>query len=288
MASEFTIIQILEFAQISQYISGNDKSSLKQLQSGSFIGNLSRLLYMEGTLLQNLNSLNPSSSTLRGTAEYVLSLCGKYLLQAQNIINGLAGSPPVISGPSNQSVNVGQTATFSVSVTGTAPFTYKWFLNGNPIIGATSSTYWVPNAQLSDSGGLYSVQVTNSAGQATSNTATLTVTASIQAFWYYGSADPYPALSMGVDNLTYQISQSITHNTPIVITYPTAAENNQYTVLRYPITENAKTAWVNTQLNQGQIPDSIMRAIFTIGNNQYVVSRVAMSLDSTASTLTYS
>src|ERR1700744_3033188 len=101
MASEFTISQIIQFAKISQYLAGNEKSSLLQLQSGSYVGILPNLLYMEGTLLQNLYSLNPGSTTLRGTAEYVLSLCGKYLLQAQQILNNLAGTLPVITGPAN-------------------------------------------------------------------------------------------------------------------------------------------------------------------------------------------
>ncbi|HXP50875.1 MAG TPA: hypothetical protein VN922_13020, partial [Bacteroidia bacterium] len=72
MPSEYPVTTIIKFAQISQYLAANDKASLTQLKSGSFIGILPQLLYMEGMLLQNMNSLNPGISTLRGTAEYVL------------------------------------------------------------------------------------------------------------------------------------------------------------------------------------------------------------------------
>lgn len=288
MGGEFTIAQIIQYAQISQYLAGNDKSSLTQLQSGSYIGILPQLLYMEGTLLQNLNTLNPGSPTLRGTAEYVLSLCGKYLTTAIQTVNNLAGSRPVVTGPANQSTTVGGSVTFSVSVTGTGPFSYQWLLGGVPIPGATSSTYPVTNAQLSQNGGLYSVAVTNSVTTVTSNQATLTVTASIQANWWFGSSDPYPALSGGSDTLVYQINQSIAHDAAITINYPSGAENNQFNVLRYPNTENQKTFWFNTSLNNGSIGDATMRNILNINGYYYIVSRAAMSLDNTTTTLTYS
>ncbi len=45
-----------------------------------------------------------------------------------------ASVPPTITTPpANQTVNVGQTATFNVVATGTAPLTYQWSDNGTPI-----------------------------------------------------------------------------------------------------------------------------------------------------------
>jgi glucose/arabinose dehydrogenase len=83
-------------------------------------------------------------------------------------------APSISQQPQNLTVNVGQTATFSVTVSGTTPFTYQWRRNGTSITGATSSSYSFV-AQASDNGAQFTVVVTNSVGTATSNVATLTV-----------------------------------------------------------------------------------------------------------------
>ena len=138
MASTFTIPQVIQFAKISQYLAGNDIASKTALRSGSINKNLPGLLYMEGYLLENMYTLNPSGSTIRKTGEYVLSLCGKYLSQAQNILNSLAAGPPVITGPVNQSVNQGSSATFMVVVTSSLLYVGQWYdYLGNPIVGQT-------------------------------------------------------------------------------------------------------------------------------------------------------
>lgn len=284
MASEFTIPKIIQFAQISQYLAGNDKSRQNQLNSGSLIGNLPDLLYMEGYLLQNIFNLNPSSSLLRSTAEYVLSLCGKYGVQANNILNNLAQSPPVITGPVNESVNVGDTAVFSVSVAGTAPFTYAWYLNGVLIPGATSSSYSKTNAQLSDSGGVYSVKVSNPAAPSGvfSNTATLTVTAALIALTWYGDTDPATDLQANIDNFSYQITTNITHNNPISITIPQVATPNKYFVTKVPIGESLKTTWFNTPTNQGTFSsDFNYQNPIQFNGFTYYYSRQALSMDFT-------
>jgi hypothetical protein len=77
--------------------------------------------------------------------------------------------------PASQTVTVGQPAIFSVMVTGTGPFTYQWQKNTANISGATSSTYTTPATVSGDNGATFRVVVTNSAGNATSNSATLTV-----------------------------------------------------------------------------------------------------------------
>src|SRR5271170_2952744 len=84
--------------------------------------------------------------------------------------------PAVVSQPANQSVTVGQTATFSVTASGTGPLAYQWYDNGVAISGATSSTYTTPPTVLGNSGSVYTVTVTNLAGTVTSMGATLTVT----------------------------------------------------------------------------------------------------------------
>ena len=84
-------------------------------------------------------------------------------------------APVITAQPSDQNVYPGGTATFSVTATGTAPLTYQWRKDGDPVSGATASSFTLPNAQGSDSGS-YLVVVANSLGAATSSAAMLMVT----------------------------------------------------------------------------------------------------------------
>jgi len=61
-----------------------------------------------------------------------------------------------------------------VAATGTAPLSYQWQKNGSPI-GANSPRYTTPATTADDNGAQFTVVVSNSAGSATSNAATLTV-----------------------------------------------------------------------------------------------------------------
>src|SRR6266403_570308 len=90
-------------------------------------------------------------------------------------VNGGAIAPYINTQPANQTVSVGQTATFSVGAAGTPPLTYQWQKNGPDIPGATSSSYTTPATTSADSGAMFRVVITNSAGSVTSNSATLTV-----------------------------------------------------------------------------------------------------------------
>jgi len=91
--------------------------------------------------------------------------------------NGSSTPPSIASQPVSADVTVGQTASFSVAVTGTAPFSYQWLKNGTAVSGATSSEYTTPPTTNADNRALFVVVVSNSAGSATSNAATLTVAA---------------------------------------------------------------------------------------------------------------
>ena len=88
---------------------------------------------------------------------------------------GTVTAPAIATQPANQSVNAGQTATFSVTAKGTAPLSYQWQKGTTAIAGATSASYTTPATTTSDNGTQYRVLVTNSQGTATSNSATLTV-----------------------------------------------------------------------------------------------------------------
>ncbi len=83
--------------------------------------------------------------------------------------------PPVITAqPQNDTINIGQNATFSVTATGTGPLTYLWRKNGVDLAGATARTLQISNATPGHEG-LYSVVITGPGGVATSANARLTV-----------------------------------------------------------------------------------------------------------------
>ncbi|MGH9369020.1 MAG: PQQ-dependent sugar dehydrogenase, partial [Thermoanaerobaculia bacterium] len=89
-------------------------------------------------------------------------------------------TPPTITvHPQSRTVTVGGSATFSVSASGTPPLSYQWQRNGVDISGATASSYTIVSAQLSDNLATFRCRVTNAYGNATSNSATLNVTANL-------------------------------------------------------------------------------------------------------------
>jgi hypothetical protein len=92
-------------------------------------------------------------------------------------VNAAPTAPTITAQPTNQAVTVGQTATFSVSATGSPTPTYQWQKNSTNLAGATSASYTTPATASADSGATFRVVVSNSAGNVTSNAATLTVTA---------------------------------------------------------------------------------------------------------------
>src|SRR5205823_4632831 len=76
-------------------------------------------------------------------------------------VNAAAVAPSITTQPANQTVTAGQTATFSVAASGTAPLTYQWQKNSVGITGATSASYTTPTTTTADSGSAFRCVVTN-------------------------------------------------------------------------------------------------------------------------------
>ena len=81
-------------------------------------------------------------------------------------VTASAVAPSITAQPANKTVTAGQTATFSVTATGTAPLTYQWKKNGAAIGGATSASYTTPATAASDNNAQFTVTVTNSVSSA--------------------------------------------------------------------------------------------------------------------------
>jgi hypothetical protein len=109
-----------------------------------------------------------------------------------------AGSAPIIlQQPSSTTISAGATAEFSVAAVGTAPFTYKWALNGNPlsdtgrITGSTNSVLIIKSVGSGDVGN-YTVTVTGAiAPAAVSQPASLTLSARPEQINLQVSSDGY-------------------------------------------------------------------------------------------------
>lgn len=84
-------------------------------------------------------------------------------------------APAIATAPQDQSVAAGQSATFTVVASGTAPLSYQWRRDGVPIAGAIAAAFTLANVAVGDSGTQLSVQVSNAAGTVLSASATLTV-----------------------------------------------------------------------------------------------------------------
>ena len=125
-------------------------------------------------------------------------------------VNVAVVAPSITTQPVNQSVTAGQTATFAVAATGTAPLSYQWQKNGATIPGATSASYTTPPTTTSDNGSTFVVVVSNSAGTATSNSATLTVT----------SAPVAPTITTQPTNQTVTAGQTATFTVTATGTAP--------------------------------------------------------------------
>jgi hypothetical protein len=127
---------------------------------------------------------------------------------------GVATAPSITAQPGNASIVAGQTATFSVTASGTAPLSYQWRKNGTAINGAISFSYTTPAENTSDNGAQFTVLVSNSAGSLTSNTATLTVTTAPVApsitihpsnqTIFSGQTATFSIVANGTSPLTYQ------------------------------------------------------------------------------------
>ena len=135
-----------------------------------------------GTAISGATSVNyttPATTSADNGAKFAVVVSNSAGSAASNAatltVNAGAVAPSITTQPANQTVTVGQTATFTVVATGTAPLSYQWQKNSSAISGATSASYSTPATTSSDNGAQFVVVVSNVAGNVTSNAATLNV-----------------------------------------------------------------------------------------------------------------
>src|SRR5437867_1297684 len=179
------------------------------------------------------------------------------------MVNAAAAAPSITTQPVNQTVTVGQTATFTVVATGTAPLSYQWQKNGTAISGATSASYTTAATTSSDNGAQFAVVVSNAAGSAASNAATLTVNAGAVA----------PSITTQPANQTVTVGQTATFTVVATGTAPLSYQWQKNSTAISGATSASYTTPATTSSDNG--------AQFVV-----VVSNVAGNVTSNAATLT--
>jgi polygalacturonase len=95
------------------------------------------------------------------------------VVTSTNPVSGTA--PAITNAPAPQTVYQGDSASFTVGASGTAPLKYQWLFNAtNRPAGATNAAWVITNVLPASAGG-YAVIVTNGYGAVTSSVAALTV-----------------------------------------------------------------------------------------------------------------
>jgi hypothetical protein len=127
----------------------------------------------------SVQQLIGTNFAFRSTQSTVASLAylNAVISAGSNNVCNVSIAPAISTQPAAATVTAGQSASFSVAITGTAPISYQWMKNGAVISGATSATYSTPVTAMADNGAKFTVLVGNAAGNVTSAFAAMTVNA---------------------------------------------------------------------------------------------------------------
>ncbi|HEU5080965.1 MAG TPA: pectinesterase family protein [Opitutaceae bacterium] len=152
-------------------------------------------------------------------------------------------APIIVVQPTSKTTTDGDSVTFTVQAVGVPEPTYQWRKNGANIPGATSATYTIAHTSVSDAD-TYSVFVSNSAGDITSDTVTLLVNggppvitqqpASQSAF--AGTNVNFSIFAVGTGPFTYQWTKngspiSGATNSTLFLTNVQASDAGSYAVI---------------------------------------------------------
>ena len=120
--------------------------------------------------------------------------------------------PNITAQPTNQVVLEGSTATFGVTLTGSAPV-FRWLFNNTNLLNARSATYTIPSVGTNNAGD-YCVVVSNAAGNVTSSNAALTVVLSPTSQTNYASSTAtFTVTAISPESLKYQWQKNGTNLT---------------------------------------------------------------------------
>jgi len=209
--------------------------SISQISQPVYIGNTPNAPgnYIFNGLIDEVSLYNRALSASEIQAIYAAGSAGK----CNNF------EPMIVTQPTDQTLIMGDTATFSVGAIGTQPLSYQWYSNGtnNPIADATNATLLLTNVQPNLSGNNYAVLVTNVYGSILSSNATLTLVSctppsSGLVDWWPGEGNAIDiagsnngTLTNGVSFAVGEVGQAFSFNGSDYVSIPDSPSLDQFT-----------------------------------------------------------
>ena len=222
---------------------GNGEGGLLIIQSPSYAASTAHWNLNSGTYGTNTYSDNWSGSI---TNDPALTNGGHGVIVGnpqQVIILTTPIFPEITSEPQSLTLAVGSNAVFTVGATGNPPLNYRWYFNGTNLAAPNNPILTLTNLQL-DQAGDYQVIVTNTAGAAPSQVATLTLFIAPPLFLglpqsqsvHAGTDVTFSVLVGGSPPLSYQWRCDGTNlpgatNSALVLAHAQPADSGDYTVV---------------------------------------------------------
>jgi len=189
--------------------------------------------------------------------------------------------PAIVSQPASQIGIIGDSATFAVSATGSAPLQYQWFFNTNTALsGQTIAALTLPSVATNDAG-TYSVIVTNLYGAATSTFAIFSVIPPYERLPAFPGADGAGRYTTGGrGGIVYHVTKldiNVTNSAPGTLRYGLTDGNFPAGVPRTIVFDVAGTFWLG--IHGAERPEFDngwdTGARYNVGNNITIAGQTA-------------
>ena len=174
--------------------------------------------------------------------------------------------PTVVVGSNSRTFGVGQELDLNPQTGGIGPFTWQWYLNGEPINGATAPRYRLNQVDLENSG-VYTVEVTNAVGSVTSAPIEITVNPAnrFAGDWPTLGSSPrhlghHPA-TLGSHRFMEAWSQQVTENQNVtrpviadgkIFVVPAGKQDDTPMAIAYSL-QNGEELWSRSHGNSGTL-----------------------------------
>ena len=153
-------------------------------------------------------------------------------------------APTIFAQPQDATIGLGDSATFSVGASGSAPLTYQWYFGASAIAGATGPTLDVV-ADFPDVAGDYSVVVANNAGSITSRVARLVVRDKVTTFFNTGVDEFGDAMPDGSPDTHY----TLIVNPDSATSVPLVEDSTVFPIVAGPwVANNARSKWIGPRV----------------------------------------